>query len=125
MEKIGSLKVQTQLIDDHTAIVMLTGEMDLYTTSRAKTIISELIDTGCRHLIVDLHQAEYLDSTALGMLIGALRRAREQGGGLRLVAPRLHVRRLLEITRLTFAFPIDASTEAAQARFLEDEAQAA
>lgn len=125
MEKNGSLRVQTRLIDEHTAVVALQGEMDIYTTTRAKEILSQLLEQGHHHLIINLHHTDYLDSTALGMLIGTLRRAREQGGAMRLVAPRSHVRRLLEITRLNYAFPIDASEQDAEAFFAEEGAKAA
>jgi anti-anti-sigma factor len=98
--------MQTRRIDADTAVVALQGELDIYTTPRAKELLLRLLDDGCRYLIVNLREAAYLDSTALGALLGTLRRARERGGGLHLVAPTRAVHRLLEITRLTMAFPI-------------------
>ncbi len=117
MDTVGGLKIQIHQVDDQMAVVELIGEMDIYTTVRAKELMTQLIDNGCHCLIIDLHHAEYLDSTALGMLIGMLRRVREQGGGIRLVAPRNHVRRLFEITRLTLTFPIDATAQEAAVHF--------
>ena len=113
MDNSGGLKIQTRQLDDATVIIELNGEMDIYTTARVKELMAQLLEKGCRNLIINLHHVDYLDSTGLGMLIGTLRRAREYGGCLRLVAPRSHVRRLLEITHLTFAFPIDATEQEA------------
>jgi anti-sigma B factor antagonist len=95
-----NLQVLTRLEDNHTAIVALTGEMDVYSTPHAKEIMLDLLEKGYHNLVVNLQQAEYIDSTALGMLVGTLKRVREHGGDLRLVAPSARIRRLLEITRL-------------------------
>lgn len=108
-----NLQVHTHCVDEHTAIVEFEGEMDVYTTPQAKEAMLDLLDKGYHHLVVNLHRADYLDSTALGMLVGTLKRVREQGGDLRLVAPPPRIRRLLEITRLVNVFPIDASEQEA------------
>lgn len=112
-----NLDVQTKCVDEHTAIVTLNGEMDVYTTPQAKEAMLDLLAKGYYHLVVDLQGTEYLDSTALGVLVGTLKRVREQGGDLRLVAPTPRVRRLLEITRLINVFPIDATEGEATAKF--------
>ncbi|MHB9133147.1 MAG: STAS domain-containing protein [Armatimonadota bacterium] len=104
-----NIEVRTRCLDQHTAIVEIQGEMDVYTTPQAKEAMLDLLEKGYYHLVVDLQHANYLDSTALGMLVGTLKRVREQGGDLRLVSPPPRIRRLLEITRLVNVFPIDAS----------------
>ncbi len=108
-----NLEVHTRCVDQHTAIVDITGEMDVYTTPQAKTAMLDLLEKGYYHLVVNLQKTEYLDSTALGMLVGTLKRLRERGGDLRLVAPAPRIRRLLEITRLINVFSIDASEQEA------------
>lgn len=113
MSDLGTLTVHTRQLDTQTAVIELHGEMDAFTTPRAKEAVAHLLEGGYRNLLVNLHRTSYLDSTALGMLVGTLRRLRDHGGELRLIAPSHRVRRLLEITRLTFAFSIDASEEEA------------
>jgi len=108
-----NLEVRTQRVNDHTAIVTLIGEMDVYTTPRAKEAMLGLLSEGYYLLVVNLHGTEYLDSTALGVLVGTLKRVREQGGDLRLAAPSPRVRRLLEITRLNNVFSIDDTEQEA------------
>jgi anti-sigma B factor antagonist len=115
-----NLQVHTRCIDDQTAIVDLHGEMDVYTTPQAKEVMLDLLEKGYHHLIVNLQHAEYLDSTALGMLVGTLKRTREKGGDLRLVSPTPRIRRLLEITRLVNVFPIDASEQEAIANLKQE-----
>jgi len=110
-----NLEVHTSLLGEHMAMVGVKGEMDVYTTPQAKEVMLGLLEKGYHHLVVNLQYAEYLDSTALGMLVGMLKRVREKGGNLRLVAPPARIRRLLEITRLNLIFPIDATEEEATA----------
>jgi len=115
-----NLEVRTKCVDAHTAIVTLTGEMDMYTSPQAKEAMLDLLAQGYYHLVVNLQGTEYLDSTALGVLVGALKRVREQGGDLRLVAPTPRIRRLLEITRLINVFPIDATEQEATEKFQQE-----
>lgn len=103
--------VTARPIDEKMAVVELQGEMDVYTTPRAKDLVTQLLSQGFCHLIFDMRHMEYIDSTGLGLLIGTLRRLREEGGSLRLVAPHSRVRRLLEVARLTYSFTIEHSQQ--------------
>lgn len=120
MSNAINLEVRTKCVDAHTAIVTLTGEMDMYTSPQAKEAMLDLLAQGYHHLVVNLQGTEYLDSTALGVLVGTLKRVREQGGDLRLVAPAPRIRRLLEITRLINVFPIDATEQEATEKFQQE-----
>jgi len=111
MVQYGGMNIDVRRIDAARAVVEIRGEIDTYTAPRAKTVMLELLDEGHVHLIVNLQHIGFIDSTGLGMLLGTLRRLRECDGSLRLVAPPAHIRRLMEITRLTLAFPIDSSEE--------------
>jgi len=59
-----------------------------------------------QRLIVDLDDVGFLDSTALGVLVGALKRARGEGGDVRIVCTQPRVRKVFEITRLDSAFDL-------------------
>lgn len=113
MSNAINLEIRTRRIDKHTAVIELQGEMDVYTTPQAKEAMLDLLEEGYHHLVVNLQRTDYLDSTALGVLVGMLKRVREQGGELRLVAPSPRIRRLFEITRLVNVFPIDATEQEA------------
>jgi anti-sigma B factor antagonist len=52
---------------------------------------------------------DYLDSTALGVLIGGLKRLREVEGNLMLICPSARIRRVFEITGLDKIFDIHNS----------------
>lgn len=108
----ANLLVQSEERADWT-VVTVRGEVDLYTAPRLKEQLRELIEGGRRRLAVDLEGVEFLDSTGLGVLIGALKRCREAEGALALVAPRDPVLKVLGITGLDRVFPIHDSVERA------------
>lgn len=80
------------------------GSMDIATSPAARGALSEAIDGGANNLIVDMRQLEFLDSTGLGVLIGAHRRAAEKGGSLRIIVSDGPILRLLNITGLISIF---------------------
>lgn len=65
------------------------------------------LDAGTSTIILDLSEVTFLDSMALGVLVGAAKRARADGGELRLVVPGTSIRRILEVTLLDRVFPLD------------------
>ena len=95
-----SFEINSRTVDARVAVVTLAGEVDLLTAPQVKQRITELVDQGISQIVVDLSRIEYLDSTGLGVLVGALKRLREQEGDLQLVHPTARVQRVLEITRL-------------------------
>lgn len=83
------------------AVLQVTGEVDAYTASMLREQIRELAAKGAVHLIADLGQVDFLDSTGLGALVGGLKRLREAGGSLALVISTPRILRIFQITGLT------------------------
>ena len=57
-------------------------------------------ETGALNVVVDLEAVSFLDSSALGALVGVFRRLRERDGQLRIVQPRTAASRIFELTGL-------------------------
>jgi anti-sigma B factor antagonist len=94
-------------------VIAVKGEVDLYTAPSLKERIADLVSGGKSKLAVDLAGVEFMDSTGLGVLIGALKRCKEAGGSLSLVAPREPVIKVLSITGLDKVFSIHDDVERA------------
>jgi anti-sigma B factor antagonist len=86
------------------AVLRVTGEVDVYTAPMLRMRIRELAAGGAVHLIADLGEVDFLDSTGLGALVGGLRRLREDGGSLALVITAPPILRIFQITGLTKVF---------------------
>src|ERR1700757_2034800 len=87
-------------LDPPRHVIAVTGEIDLFTAPQLKAALQGAIGAGKRGVVVDLSKTSFLDSTALGVLIGALRRLREADGLLVLVNGSESISRTLEITGL-------------------------
>jgi anti-sigma B factor antagonist len=94
-------------------VLAVRGEVDVYTAPRLRERIVELVSAGHRRIVVDLAGVEFLDSTGLGVLVGALKRVRSHEGDLSLVCRAPRILDVLEITGLTNVFAIHDSVEAA------------
>ncbi len=97
-----------------TLIFKLRGSLDLATAPTIRAALGEATEKGSQRLIVDLTQLEFLDSTGLGVLIGAHRRAAEHGGSFRLIVTDGPILRLLNITGLIGVFAVFHSLADAQ-----------
>ena len=87
-------------------IVTVSGEIDVATAPQLQESLHGLIAQGRSSLVIDLLAVTFLDSTALGVLVGALKRCREQGGDLQLVMADARIMKIFEITGLITVFPI-------------------
>jgi anti-sigma B factor antagonist len=103
-------------LNDTTCLLKINGEVDVYTSPQLKQEIVHLAEAGVKHLIINLSQVEYLDSTGLGVLIGGLKRLRESEGKLTLVGPGMRILRIFEITGLDKIFDIYATEQEAAAK---------
>src|SRR5581483_9789308 len=85
----------------------LTGSLDIATSPTVRAALTTASEQEQQHrFIVDLTKVEFLDSTGLGALIGAQRRAKEFGGDVRLIAKEGQILRLLRITGLLKVFAV-------------------
>jgi anti-sigma B factor antagonist len=91
---------------DGVPVVALTGEVDFGTAPRLRELLISQAMEGNTQVVVDLRGVEFLDSTGLGVLVGALKRYRTLGGDLHLVISTSRIRSVFELTGLTTAFPI-------------------
>ncbi|HEY8321136.1 MAG TPA: STAS domain-containing protein [Candidatus Baltobacteraceae bacterium] len=102
--------------EGETVVFKLTGSLDLATSPSVRAALLEETGEGKKHdVVVDLTGLEFLDSTGLGALIGAQRRALEHNAEVRLVVADGPIARLLNITGLVRVFGVYPSLEAALA----------
>ena len=114
-------QITDRKIDDDTHVVSVAGEIDLFTAPEFKQRMSAPIDEGRSNLIVDLSRTTFIDSSSLGVLIGAHRRLKLRGGSLVVVCDDEAIAKTFKITGLDGVFTLAPSVEAA----LDDDATAA
>jgi anti-sigma B factor antagonist len=87
-------------------VLEVSGELDLAVAPWLREQLDALFVGGASSLILDLSAATFLDSTALGVLVGALNRCHDLGGSIHLVVSDPQILRVLTITGLSQSFSL-------------------
>jgi len=98
---------------DGSTVVAARGEVDVATAPALRDGLDEALDHDIGTVVVDLTGVTFIDSTGLGVLIGARRRCVEAGRDLRVVVAEPRILKVFEITGLTELFTIHPSLEPA------------
>ncbi len=93
------------LSTDGRSIVHVSGELDAYTAARLRDSLAGLISAGSRHIVVDLADVSFMGASGLGVLVGAGKRLRRDGGKLLLRSAAPGVQKMIEITGLDATLP--------------------
>ncbi len=78
--------------------------------------LTTLLDDGEAKLVIDMSDVPYVNSSCLGALMMAMKRARQCNGYVRIVGPQPLVRDIFESTKLTKIFSIHETVEEAIAK---------
>jgi anti-sigma B factor antagonist len=98
-------------LDDFTVVVF---EGDIGSPADLRRLLHTV--TGARsRIVVDLTEVTFIDTTALGALLGALRRTRSADGWVRLVCRNQAVLKVLRMTDLDSVFEIHDSIDEVRA----------
>jgi anti-sigma B factor antagonist len=110
----GPLGIFRRELDKHTSVISFEGELDLATAPRLKWILIDALEAGHENLVVDLSLTTFMDSTALGVLVGV---NRSLGVDVRIaiVCPQSAVLRIFELSGLDGMFTICSTVDEALA----------
>jgi anti-anti-sigma factor len=97
------------------AVVTLQGELDVYTVSTVRATLDELLVDGASPVVVDLTGLTFMDSSGLGTLVAAHKKARVLRSALAVVCADGVVLRLLSVTGLIRVLHVSESVERALA----------
>ena len=118
---MDNLNTATDLIpaarqEGDSIILSVRGELDLHNSPELRTHLLDLLNrTKPRRLVLNLGGVPYMDSSALAVLVEALKKMMKTGGRVFLVALQPRVKGLIEIARLATIFGICANEQDALA----------
>ncbi len=85
---------------DEAIVVVVVGELTLREAPAFHGALLELCEESPKHLVVELSEVSFIDSSGVGTLTDVFRKLNKRGGRLALVGLRKMVRSVFEITRL-------------------------
>jgi anti-sigma B factor antagonist len=100
--------------DARTSVVSVQGELDVATAPQLKWALHDSVEDGHRQLVVDLSLTSFMDSTALGVLIG-VKRSLPAGAQMAIVCAAPSILYVFEVSGMDGAFAIYATLEDALA----------
>ena len=93
--------------------VSVVGDIDVATAPSLRSRIREAVDANPGEAITgDLSGLDFIDSTGLGVLVGALKYARQSEGSVVLSRPRPEIWKVFTITGLDRVFEVTAASAA-------------
>jgi anti-sigma B factor antagonist len=101
------------------SILDLQGDVDTYTCGKLSSAFLDLLERGEAHVVVNMAEVGYIDSSGLGTLVGGLRRTRERNGTLAILQASPHILKVFNITGLSKVFQV-FSDEVDAVRSLND-----
>lgn len=104
--RLLELGVRAERLEGGTYAVGVVGELDSSSLPRLEQVLDRVFAAEAGDVVVDLSECSYIDSTGLGVLVGASKRLADSGTRVALVSSDRNLRRLLEVTCLSKVFTI-------------------
>jgi anti-sigma B factor antagonist len=109
------VRVDVEKLDGCAALIAPHGELDLAGAPRLREALSDALSEGRVNLLMDLRSVSFIDSTGLGVLVGAGKKAYGLGGSMRIVCDNPRISKLLALTGISRSLPVLVTFEEATA----------
>ncbi|WP_430741763.1 anti-sigma factor antagonist [Streptomyces sp. P13-3-3] len=107
----------------HTAVIVVSGDVDLHTAPLLRVEALTAMTRGARHLVLDMAEVDFVDSTGLSTLIVVLHATQEPGGSLRVARVPERLVRMVTMTGIAELLPVhDTVADALAALGVDDDA---
>lgn len=100
------MNITTRQTEGKLVIRLLDERLDANNAGDLKERIQHLLEAGEKHLVVDLADVHFIDSSGLGALLSGYKNANMREGSLVLAGVQPRVQTMFELTRLTRVFAI-------------------
>jgi len=102
-------------VQDRNLIIRLTGEVDHHTSEDLRLKIEKEYDRqNARHIIFDMSDVTFMDSSGIGMIMGRYKAIEQQGGQVAVYGVNVSIGKIMQISGLHKIIPVYDSLEAAK-----------
>lgn len=91
-----ALEISSEITDEK-AIIRIEGEVDVSNASELRDALDTALADGAKEVEADFAEVAYIDSTGIGVLVGAAHRAQESGSVLVVASPQKNVERVFSL----------------------------
>ena len=114
-----TMTIASTMVGNGAVKIRPEGEIDIYTAPALKRHLQDAMEAGIPRILIDLTATTYLDATALGVMVGALKQHCDatkggvEGNSIEIILAPGRIHRVFEITGLDRLFTIHPTVEAA------------
>ncbi|MDH3038763.1 STAS domain-containing protein [Streptomyces sp. TRM75561] len=101
-----ALDTTVRYTDKHTAVIVVTGDVDLHTAPVLRAEALTAMTRGARHLVLDMAEVDFVDSTGLTTLIVLLHATEKAGGSVRVARVPERLERMVTMTGIAELLPM-------------------
>ena len=112
----ATFKRHEEAIDAGGVVMALAGELDMHISPTLAARFHELAEDGAHDVVVDLHDARFIDTTVLETFVTAQRELEAHDRALVVVADSPYTQRTMELTGLDETLRVTRSRDEAIAR---------
>lgn len=114
-QKLIQLEQRTHTTQDGTTVIVLvpSGRLDITTAWQFRLKLQECISKFSRHIIVNLSQVHFIDSSGLTSLVAGMRDASKVRGSFRICNVHAEAKLVFEVTMMDSVFEMFDTEEAA------------
>ncbi|UCF65581.1 MAG: STAS domain-containing protein [bacterium] len=106
-------------LEDKVVVVEIPKYLSADISEEFKDFLYDIVEKGNHWIVIDLSEAEYVDSSGLGAIVSRLAYCRALKGDIRLAAPSEFMKSLLKITHLDQVLKVYPDTDAAISSFTD------
>jgi anti-sigma B factor antagonist len=100
------MRLDVKMQNDRTMISVKETRLDAHNSGELKEQILKTLQEGARHVVIDLNEVSFIDSSGLGALLSGYKNASQRSGTFVLSGLQPRVLSMFELTRLNRVFEI-------------------
>lgn len=100
------MKLQHIESPDNDLMIKLSGEMDALGCSKIRPDLEAIASNNHRHIIVDIHQISFIDSSGIGAIVFLFKRLKEQDRTMEIIGVQGQPRELMTLLRISSAIQL-------------------
>ena len=100
------MNLKTETHANVTVLFVKEERFDAHNSDEFKTEMNRLFESGTKHLLIDLKEVRFIDSSGLGALVSGFKNASTRQGSIKLCSLQAQVKSMFELTRLHRVFDI-------------------
>ncbi len=111
------LKLHQEMLPNRVCYIEAEGFLDAHTFEEMEQLVTSVFRQNCYKIIVKLEKLDYISSAGAGVFVGAIGRAKDNGGDIVFLKPSANVKEVFDLLGLSAIFRFAETREDAESCF--------